>query len=285
MRWIRRKTDAAGAAVVLALVAALVACSSPLPAPIRGAHPGDETPRHGGTLRLASFGDMKALDPAVAGDALSGAAITAIFAGLIDYDAQAHIVPDLAERYEVCRGRARLPVFPRPGRPLPRRDGAHGGRRQAIHRARAPPQHAQPGRELLRLHRRIRRLHREEGGPPRTGSSSRASYVVAIHLKEHDAAFLAARWPCTRSGPSCKSAGDRYSDTWSAVRRRSVQARAGRMGARPEPHARAARGLLPPGLDPTWTGHLAPERQPGVGDLQVRATASSTPSATSATAT
>jgi ABC-type transport system substrate-binding protein len=101
MRSIRRRIDRAPAiAAVIALAA--VACSTPLAAPIPTAHPGDETPRRGGVLRLASFADIRALDPAVASDALSSAAVESIFAGLVDFDASANVVPDLASRYEIA---------------------------------------------------------------------------------------------------------------------------------------------------------------------------------------
>src|ERR1019366_4491597 len=56
----------------------------------------------GGVLRLASFGDFRGgLDPATNSDALAGGAVEMMFAGLVDYDETAHVVPDLASRYEV----------------------------------------------------------------------------------------------------------------------------------------------------------------------------------------
>src|SRR5580698_4575790 len=102
MRWIRKKTERPTRPAVFVVGGALLlACRSPLPDPTPAAHPGDLTPQRGGTLHLASFADGRGLDPAVESDALSGAVIEVLFAGLVDYDDEAHIVPDLAAKYEV----------------------------------------------------------------------------------------------------------------------------------------------------------------------------------------
>jgi ABC-type transport system substrate-binding protein len=212
MRSIRRRTDVAVGAVAVALVAATVACSSPVPGPIRGAHPGDGTPRHGGTLRLASFGDMRGLDPAVTGDALSGAAITVLFAGLVDYDPEANIVPDLATRYEIAEEGRVYRFFLREG--VLFHDGTEltaDDVKRSIERALHPttPNPAASFYESIAGYE----AYAAKKADHLDGVVVEGKYVVAIHLKERDARFLAAL-ALYALRPVCKSGGDRYSDTW-----------------------------------------------------------------------
>lgn len=96
MRSIRRIEAA------LACCAALAgACAERLADPIPADHPGDPAPRRGGTLRLATFADIRGLDPAVQADALSTSVVEHVFAGLVDFDTDGRVVPDLAERWDV----------------------------------------------------------------------------------------------------------------------------------------------------------------------------------------
>src|SRR5512143_867917 len=94
MRSIRRKTEAS---LLLASALAL-ACSEPPSKPLPAA--GGSAPVRGGELHLASFADIKSLDPAVAGDSLTGEVVELMYAGLLDFDDQGRVVPDLAERWE-----------------------------------------------------------------------------------------------------------------------------------------------------------------------------------------
>ena len=72
--------------------------------------------RRGGTLHLASFADIRnGLDPVVSPDGLSAGPMHLIFAGLVDYDAQGRLVPDLAERWEVADGGRTYRFFLRRG--------------------------------------------------------------------------------------------------------------------------------------------------------------------------
>jgi ABC-type transport system substrate-binding protein len=207
MRSIRRKTEAAAA-----LAAILVACNSPLPGPIAGAHPGDETPRHGGTLRLASFGDMRGLDPAVTADALSGAAISVLFAGLVDYDANANIVPDLATRYEVAEDGLVYRFFLHEG--VLFHDGTEltaDDVKRSIERA----LHPSTPNPVATFYESIAgyEAYAAKKAEHLEGVVVEGRYVVAIRLKERDARFLYAL-ALYSVRPVCKSAGDRYSDTW-----------------------------------------------------------------------
>ncbi|HSO31461.1 MAG TPA: ABC transporter substrate-binding protein, partial [Labilithrix sp.] len=88
-----------GAALAGALALALAGCSSELPAPIPTAHPDSTTPRRGGSITSASFGDIRTLDPANVGDGLVNQTLQAIFAGLVDYGPDGKIAADLAERW------------------------------------------------------------------------------------------------------------------------------------------------------------------------------------------
>ena len=93
----------------------LVACNSPFPAPLAAAHADEATPRRGGTLQLGSFADVRALDPAVSSDELAASVIEQVFAGLVDYDASAQIVPDLARRFELSSDGLAYTFFLREG--------------------------------------------------------------------------------------------------------------------------------------------------------------------------
>ena len=98
MRSIRTKPEpaarAAAAALGLAMsLGATSACTERLAQPIPAAHPDDPTPRSGGTLRLASYADVRGLDPAGPVDGLMAEAVHLIFSGLVDYDEDATIVP------------------------------------------------------------------------------------------------------------------------------------------------------------------------------------------------
>src|SRR5687767_7011772 len=93
MRSIRERVSAA------ALALGLFGCQGPLPEPIKGE--GATEPRRGGILKVATFGDIRAVDPANIADGLAPQVVQATFAGLVDYDAKANIVPDIAERWVV----------------------------------------------------------------------------------------------------------------------------------------------------------------------------------------
>ena len=98
-----RSTRAIERALV-ALAASLVTlggCAGALESPIAAAHPGDDTPRHGGTLHLASFTDISTLDPPLASDMFTSSVIRLVYAGLVDFDANGNVVPDLASHIDV----------------------------------------------------------------------------------------------------------------------------------------------------------------------------------------
>ena len=100
MRSIRTRCERSAAVGLFAIMAA-TGCSEHLAAPIPAQNDDAASPRRGGTLRLASFTDVRTLDPAGSLDELAGEAIHLIFAGLVDYDHEANVVPDLADHWEV----------------------------------------------------------------------------------------------------------------------------------------------------------------------------------------
>src|SRR5580765_5203160 len=94
MRSIRRKTEL----LVGCFALAAMGCNESAAPPLAGA--GNPAPSRGGELHLASFGDIKSIDPAVSRDSLTAEVVELVFAGLVDFDDQGHVVPDLAERFE-----------------------------------------------------------------------------------------------------------------------------------------------------------------------------------------
>lgn len=84
---------------LLLALALCASCKDDVPAPL----PVDAdatTPRRGGVLELGTGGDIRSLDPASISDGLAPELAEQLYAGLVDYDAQGELVPDLAERYE-----------------------------------------------------------------------------------------------------------------------------------------------------------------------------------------
>src|SRR5580698_7934707 len=91
-----------GPGVLAVFFSVLAGCSRSLAAPIPAEHGEDAAPTRGGTLRVASFKDIRGLDPAGPTEGIADQAIHLIFAGLVDFDARAGVVPDLADHWEVA---------------------------------------------------------------------------------------------------------------------------------------------------------------------------------------
>ena len=221
MRWIRatrrgpRRGDGAmraSLAPALLLAVAALGCHTSLSPPIPAEHGDDAPPRRGGTLRLATFKDIRGLDPAGPTEGVANQAIHAIFAGLVDFDDRGRVVPDLADRWEIAEG----------GRVY--RFTLHEGVRM------------HDGEELTAddVKRSVERaLHKTTPDPSASyfegiagyaayaegtaehldGVVVEGRYVVTFRLEEPDATFLSVlAGPTLR--PVCRSAGDRYVDTW-----------------------------------------------------------------------
>jgi ABC-type transport system substrate-binding protein len=74
-----------------------------------------ETPRRGGTLRLARPADLQSIDPAICFDGESMLLTRLIFQGLVDFDEQSKIVPKQAIDWNVSADRKTYTFHLRPG--------------------------------------------------------------------------------------------------------------------------------------------------------------------------
>jgi ABC-type transport system substrate-binding protein len=215
MRWIRARSDAAPAALACAaamLLAVPVACSPGLKAPVPAASADDAPPRRGGTLRMASFTDVRSLDPAGPTDGLAMQTQVLLFDGLVDFDRQGRVVPNLAERWEVTdEGRTyrftlRAGVLMHDGAELTAADV-----KRSVERALHP---TTPGSESAFFEGLTGFAAYAEGKAPHLdGVVVEGRYQVAFHLDQPDAAFLALV-ALRAMRPVCASAGDRYLDAW-----------------------------------------------------------------------
>jgi ABC-type transport system substrate-binding protein len=215
MRSIRARYDALAVASGLSAALLLVApagCDRTLPAPIGPGHDDATPPLHGGTLRVASYTDLRGLDPAGATDGMSLGPMHVIFAGLVDYDEHAHVVPDLADHWDVDDDGRTYRFVLRPG--VIMHDGAEltaddvkRSAERALHPS-TPDQFASyfTGIVGYEAYAAGKADHLE-------GVVVEGRYVVAFHLQKPDATFpYLLTLHALR--PTCKSAGDRYSDTW-----------------------------------------------------------------------
>lgn len=217
MRSIRATCSALAAALTLVaslLLVAPVGCSQALAPPLPAAHGDGAPPVRGGTLRLASFADLRGLDPAAASDGLSLGPMHLIFAGLVDYDEHAHVVPELADHWDVDDDGRTYRFVLRTG--VTMHDGAEltaDDVKRSVERALHPTTPSQVASYFAGLvgydaYAASKAEHLE-------GVVVEGRYVVAFHLKKVDATFpFLLTLHAVR--PTCKSAGDRYSDTWQA---------------------------------------------------------------------
>lgn len=208
MRWIRRSTEA------LLFTFAAAACSNELPAPIPAARGEGATPVRGGVLTVATIGDLRSLDPASIGDGLAAIMLESVFAGLVDFDAQSRVVPDLAERWTVeDEGRTyrfvlRQGVRLHDGEELTADDVKRSAER-ALHPS-APNPFSSYYSGLIGYDDFVAKKAEHLDGVRVEGR-----YVVSYRLKEPDATFLPLL-ALEVLRPVCKSGGYRYADSWVA---------------------------------------------------------------------
>jgi ABC-type transport system substrate-binding protein len=202
------------ALLAAALVTVPLGCHEAPPAPIAAAHPDGTLPARGGTLHLASFTDLRAgFDPAASVDGLSLQIIQATFAGLVDYDEHARVVPDLADHWDVADDGRTYRFVLHEG--VTMHDGEEltaDDVKRSVERALHPSTPDQYASYFTNI----------EGYDAYSGSKTdhlagvtvEGRYVVAFHLQTPDATFpYLVALPAMR--PTCRSAGDRYVDTWS----------------------------------------------------------------------
>jgi ABC-type transport system substrate-binding protein len=193
------------------LLALCSGCSQRLPAPLPAAGDAD-VPRRGGVLHLASYADVTQLDPAGNVNGLAQQAINLLFEGLVDYDAEARIVPALADHWDVSdEGRRyrfvlREGVLLHDGTELTADDVKRSVER-ALHPSTPNPYASYfAGLVGFRSYVAGKEEHLE-------GVTVEGRYVVSFLLAEPDATFLhLLALPSAR--PTCKDAGSRLSDGW-----------------------------------------------------------------------
>lgn len=213
-RGLARRRAARRLSLALLLGSAATGCSNELPAPLPAAHPEGADPRRGGVLELATFGDVRAIDPANVTDGVAPQILEALFAGLVDYDLEGKVRPDIAERWVVEDGGKTYRFFLREG--VRFHDGdevtAEDVKRsatRALHPS-APNPYATYYSSIAGLSDLVARKTSTLEGVKVEGK-----YVISFHLKEPDATFLfvLAMLPLR---PVCRSAGERYADGWLA---------------------------------------------------------------------
>lgn len=199
-------------ALVVALGGATTGCSSELPAPIPSAQTDASTPRRGGTLTSASFGDVRTIDPANLGDGLVPQLLEAMFAGLIDFDYTGKVVPDIAERWTVSEdGKSYRFVL---------REGVrfHDGEEvtaEDVKRSVERSLHPTAPNPYASYFASIAGFDAFNGGKAEhlDGVTVDGRYVVTFRLDKPDSAFLLLL-AMHMLRPVCRSGGTRYVDTW-----------------------------------------------------------------------
>jgi ABC-type transport system substrate-binding protein len=216
MRSIHARPEAvawgAGACAAAALFALPLGCREPLATPIPAAHADDASPRRGGVLHLASSQDIRNLDPAGPTDGLAVQAEQLIFAGLVDLDDRARVVPDLAETWDVRDGGRTYDFVLRPG--VVMHDGEEltaDDVKRSAERALYPTT-PNPNASYFDG---IVGYEAFVGGRSEhlDGIVVGGRYVVSFHLTEPDATFLSILAMHTLR-PVCRTGTDRFVDTW-----------------------------------------------------------------------
>jgi ABC-type transport system substrate-binding protein len=181
--------------------------SSPRGRPTEGA-----APARGGNLRIATFSDLRSLDPAVAMDTESQPYLNLMFAGLVDYDQRGNVVGDLAERFERSDDGLSYRFFLRHG--VTMHDGSElvaDDVKRSIERTLSPDTPC----PAITFYERIAGLEsfRARKTQHLDGVVVEGPHLVTIKLSSKDATFLPAlALPFLR--PVCKSAGEKYDDSF-----------------------------------------------------------------------
>lgn len=213
MRWIRSARSGAARLGAFALLAT-AGCDRGLPPPTPAAHGEGAEPRRGGILTTATFGDIRAIDPANVGDGIVPQILESIFAGLVDYGPDGKLAPDLAEKWDLTddgktyRFTLRQGVRFHDGEEVTADDVKRSAER-ALHPS-APNPYTTYFASIAGYDEFTAKKAEHLAGVVVEGR-----YVVSFHLKEPDATFLPVLAGVVLR-PTCKSAGDRYADGWLA---------------------------------------------------------------------
>lgn len=214
MLWTRMRTELRGGArrtLAGALMLALGGCDSDVAAPLGERR--DIPPMRGGTLRTASFTELRGLDPVATFDTTSGVIQHLLYDSLLDYDDQGRVVPQLAEGYDVSPDgrqytfRLRRGVRFHDGQELVASDVKRSLER-ALHVNTPCPV---PG-----FYSRIEGYDAYHAGraPELSGVQVDGDYQVTVRLSEPDATFLYVM-ALTTVAPVCRSAGRTYDRNFS----------------------------------------------------------------------
>ncbi len=195
----------------LGLLGSPLRCSRHLPAPLPSAHD-DETARRGGVLRLASYADITQLDPAGNVNGLALQAVHLLFEGLVDYDARARIVADLADHWEWSEGGRKLRFVLRRG--IRMHDGSEltaddvkRSLERSLHPS-TPNPYASYFTSLVGF-----AAYAAGKADHLAGIVVEERFVVSFLLEQPDATFLhLLALPSAR--PTCKDAGNRFVEGW-----------------------------------------------------------------------
>ncbi|MGK3993982.1 ABC transporter substrate-binding protein [Sorangium sp. So ce1024] len=173
--------------------------------PLGGGGPSPGAPVRGGTLRLATTGHLRTLDPAIAYDEVSTAVAELVFARLVTWDKDGRLTPDLARDVAVERG-GRTYVFTlREG--VRFHDGAElraADVKRSIERT-LHPRTPSAGASQYDMIEGFA-AYREGAAPHLAGVRVLGDRAVAIDLSAPDATFL-ARMTLAFMAPVCPSSG------------------------------------------------------------------------------
>jgi ABC-type transport system substrate-binding protein len=202
---------------LVALATSLVVlggCNAALEAPFAAAHPDDETPRRGGTLHLASIADIATLDPPIASDMFTSSVIRLVYAGLVDFDRNGNVVPDLASRVDEVDDGLAYRFTLRQG--VRFHDGAEltaSDVKRSIERALSPTTPS----PTASFYQSIEGYdaYASKKTPHLEGVEVEGRYLVLIRLHERDSTFLPAL-AMAALRVTCPSAGESYSPSLSA---------------------------------------------------------------------
>ncbi|WP_437767606.1 ABC transporter substrate-binding protein [Sorangium sp. So ce281] len=190
----------AGAALLLLSGGSAGGVRAPL-----GGEPAPGAPVRGGTLRLATTVNARALDPAIAYDELSSTVAELVFARLVTWDQGGRITPDLARAIEVQRG-GRTYVFTlREG--VRFHDGAElraADVKRSIERT-LHPRTPSPGASQYDMIEGFAEYH-AGAAPHLAGVRVLGDHAVAIDLRAPDATFLPLM-TLAFMAPVCPSSG------------------------------------------------------------------------------
>jgi peptide/nickel transport system substrate-binding protein len=165
-------------------------------------------------VNLATFGDLHTLDPANLADGLAPQVLQQLFAGLIDYDDDGNIRPDIAERWALEDQGRTYRFFLREGVRFHDGDEVTADDvKRSVERALSPPAPNPYASYFSSLVGYADLSTGKTSSLP--GVEVEGRYVVSFHVSEPDATFLPMLAMLVLR-PTCKNAGRRYTDTWTA---------------------------------------------------------------------